>query len=143
MPNAVATRQQSACCYLQADETRVQVLTEDGKTAQSQKWMWVTRGGPPDIPSVLFAYDSTAPGRWRHDCSMDLRASCKLMASRAVPPFANARVFDALVVWIMRGASLWRPRVQVPMVRRKAKRKDAPPRRMWPWDLPTTIGGGP
>jgi transposase len=38
------------------------VLKEDGKTAQSQKWMWVTRGGPPDKPSVLFAYDPSRSG---------------------------------------------------------------------------------
>ena len=54
--------EQNAYCYLQADETRIQVLKEDGKTAQSQKWMWVTRGGPPDKPSVLFAYDPTRAG---------------------------------------------------------------------------------
>ncbi|MBM7457302.1 transposase [Oceanisphaera litoralis] len=49
--------------YLQADETRIQVLKEDGKTAQSDKWMWVTRGGPPHRPSVLFAYDPSRAGR--------------------------------------------------------------------------------
>ena len=38
--------------YLQADETRIQVLKEAGKTAQSDKWMWVIRGGPPDKQSV-------------------------------------------------------------------------------------------
>jgi transposase len=48
--------------YLQADETRIQVLKEDGKTAQSDKWMWVTRGGPPDQPSVLFEYDPSRAG---------------------------------------------------------------------------------
>ena len=42
--------------YLQLDETRIQVLKEDGKTAQSDQWMWVSRGGPPDRPSVLFEY---------------------------------------------------------------------------------------
>jgi len=26
---------------IQADETRIQVLKEDGKRAQSDKWMWV------------------------------------------------------------------------------------------------------
>lgn len=36
---------QNSADYLQADETRIQVLKEDGKTAQSDKWMWVTRGG--------------------------------------------------------------------------------------------------
>ena len=42
------------------DETRVQVLNEPDKTAQSQSYMWVQRGGPPDRPVVQFHYD---PGR--------------------------------------------------------------------------------
>jgi hypothetical protein len=45
--------------YLQADETRIQVLTEDGKVATSDKWMWLIRGGPPDRPVVLFHYDAS------------------------------------------------------------------------------------
>ncbi len=43
--------------YLQVDETRLQVLKEDGKPATSDKWMWLIRGGPPDQPAVLFEYD--------------------------------------------------------------------------------------
>lgn len=54
---------QNSSDYLQADETRIQVLKEDGKTAQSDSWMWVIRGGPPDKPSVLFTYDPTRAGR--------------------------------------------------------------------------------
>ena len=34
-----------------------------GKTAQSDKWMWVTRGGPPGKPTVLFEYDPTRAGQ--------------------------------------------------------------------------------
>ena len=49
--------QQLNADYLQADETRLQVLKETGKSAQSDKWMWVIRGGPPDRPAVLFEYD--------------------------------------------------------------------------------------
>ena len=45
--------------YLQADETRIQVLKEDGKVATSDKWMWLVRGGPPDQPVVLFHYDAS------------------------------------------------------------------------------------
>ncbi len=45
--------------YLQADETRVQVLKEPGKVATSDKWMWVIRGGPPDQPVVIFEYDAS------------------------------------------------------------------------------------
>jgi transposase len=48
--------------YSQADETRLQVLKEPGKTAQSHKWMWVIRGGPPGQLSVLFDYDPSRAG---------------------------------------------------------------------------------
>lgn len=54
---------QNSCDYLQADESRIPVLKEDGKTAQSDKWMWVTRGGPPGKPSVLFEYDPSRAGK--------------------------------------------------------------------------------
>ncbi|EWH01126.1 transposase IS66 [Halomonas sp. BC04] len=53
---------QNGSDYLQADETRIQVLKEEGKTAQSDKWMWVTRGGPPGQPTVLFDYDPSRAG---------------------------------------------------------------------------------
>lgn len=48
--------------YLNADETRIQVLKESGKPATSDKWMWVIRGGPPDKPIVLFEYDASRSG---------------------------------------------------------------------------------
>ena len=43
--------------YLQIDETRIKVLKEPGASPTTDKWMWVTRGGPPDAPVVLFDYD--------------------------------------------------------------------------------------
>ena len=48
--------------YLQGDETRMPVLKETGKTVQSDKWMWVIRGGPPGKPAVLFEYDPSRAG---------------------------------------------------------------------------------
>jgi len=45
---------------LQMDETTVQVLNEEDKAAQSQSYLWLQRGGPPDQPVVLYDYD---PGR--------------------------------------------------------------------------------
>ena len=45
--------------YLQADETLLQVLKEDGRPATSDKWMWLIRGGPPEQPAVLFEYDAS------------------------------------------------------------------------------------
>lgn len=43
--------------YFQADETRIQVLKEAGRSALSDKFMWVTLGGPPDKQALLFDYD--------------------------------------------------------------------------------------
>lgn len=46
--------------YIHMDETRVQVLDEPGKTAESKSYMWVYgREGPPGDSIVLFEYDST------------------------------------------------------------------------------------
>lgn len=44
---------------IMADETRVQVLNEKGRDPTSNKYMWVTIGGPPDEKSVLFEYDKS------------------------------------------------------------------------------------
>jgi transposase len=41
------------------DETRLQVLKEPGKRAESQSYLWVQRGGPPDHPILLYDYDSS------------------------------------------------------------------------------------
>ena len=48
---------QQAGNIIMADETRVQVLKEPGRPATSDKFMWVTLGGSPGQPSVLFEYD--------------------------------------------------------------------------------------
>jgi len=53
---------QNKADYLQADETRIQVLKETGKNAQSDKWMWVIRGGPPGQIVILFEYDPSRSG---------------------------------------------------------------------------------
>jgi transposase len=47
---------------LHMDETPVQVLKEPGRTAQSQSYMWVQRGGPPDKPTILFNYEPSRSG---------------------------------------------------------------------------------
>ena len=49
--------------YVCCDETRVQVLKEPGKPAQSLSYMWVrSRHGPGVSPIVLFDYDATRAG---------------------------------------------------------------------------------
>jgi transposase len=47
---------------LQMDETRVQVLKEAGRRAQSQSYLWVQRGGPPDGRVILYDYDPSRSG---------------------------------------------------------------------------------
>jgi transposase len=42
---------------LQMDETTLQVLKEPAKLPQSNSYLWVRRGGPPDLPIILFDYD--------------------------------------------------------------------------------------
>ncbi|UEO00456.1 IS66 family transposase [Acidiferrobacter thiooxydans] len=49
---------------LSMDETPTQVLKEPGKSPQSQSYLWVQRGGPPEAPTlwaawpiILFDYD--------------------------------------------------------------------------------------
>lgn len=48
---------QHSGALIQADETRIQVLKEPDHVATSDKYMWITRGGPPGEMSVLFEYD--------------------------------------------------------------------------------------
>lgn len=50
-------------CYVHVDETRVQVLNEAGKPAESESYMWVRgRKYPGAPPIVLFEYDPTRSG---------------------------------------------------------------------------------
>ena len=48
---------QHAGPLIYADETRIQVHNEPGYDNTGHKQMWITVGGPPDRPSVLFEYD--------------------------------------------------------------------------------------
>ncbi len=48
---------------IQMDETTVQVLKEKGRQPQSQSYMWVRRGGPPDQTVILFDYAPSRGGK--------------------------------------------------------------------------------
>ncbi len=62
---------QMAHDIIQMDETTVQVLKEKGRAPQSQSYMWVRRGGPPDQPVILFDYEpsrgASVPARLLED----------------------------------------------------------------------------
>jgi transposase len=48
---------------IQMDETTIQVLKEKGRAPQSQSYMWVRRGGPPDQTVILFDYETSRSGK--------------------------------------------------------------------------------
>ncbi|EKD73317.1 MAG: hypothetical protein ACD_45C00363G0001 [uncultured bacterium] len=49
-----------------ADETRVQVLKEPNRTAESQSYMWVFGGGPPDKRAWIYQYHASRAGSIPH-----------------------------------------------------------------------------
>ena len=53
----VMREHQHSGSLIQMDETRIQVLKEKGYVATGNKYMWVTLGGPPNEPVVIFDYD--------------------------------------------------------------------------------------
>ncbi len=42
--------------YIGMDETRIQVLKEPDRIAESQSCIWAQQGGPPEQPVILFHY---------------------------------------------------------------------------------------
>ncbi len=52
--------------YVLADETTFQVLKEDGKTAQSQSYLWALRREHPDHPLLYYEYDPSRRGEVAH-----------------------------------------------------------------------------
>lgn len=84
---------------LHMDETRVQVLKEPGKTAQSQSYMWVQKGGPPDQEVVLFNYD---PSRSTHTANTLLQGYQGALMTDGYKPYravAQANGLTHLCCW--------------------------------------------
>lgn len=54
-----------AGAVVQMDETRVQVMNEEGRPNTSNSYMWVYRGGPPGKTVIIFQYSPTRAGRSR------------------------------------------------------------------------------
>ncbi|MFQ5507080.1 MAG: IS66 family transposase, partial [Planctomycetota bacterium] len=48
--------------FVQADETRFQVLKEPGRKATSLSYLWVLRAGGRDRPAVVYHYDPSREG---------------------------------------------------------------------------------
>lgn len=58
-----------------SDDTRIQVLKEEGRSTQSQSALWIRRGGPPDCPVVLVDYASSKSGATAHGLLSEFRGT--------------------------------------------------------------------
>jgi len=45
-----------------SDETGIQVLKEEGRSAKNKSWLWLRRGGPPDREVILVDYSPSRSG---------------------------------------------------------------------------------
>ena len=49
--------------HTMADETRIQVLNEEGRKAQAQSFMWLFRSGEDGLPAIiLYGYSPIRSG---------------------------------------------------------------------------------
>ena len=81
------------------DETKVQVLKEPGKAAQSQSYMWVQRGGPPDKPVIYFHYDSSRSASVASSLLQDFRGTVMSDGYEAYRQVAAQGSFIHLCCW--------------------------------------------
>ena len=59
--------------YIQADETRLQVMDEPNRKNTSLSYMWLYRSAKPDKPVVLFDYRETRQAAWPKDMLRDFK----------------------------------------------------------------------
>jgi transposase len=60
---------------IHADETRVQVLNEPGRAAETQSFMWVLRSTTPTCAAVLFQYEPTRSGKAAENLLRDYKGA--------------------------------------------------------------------
>lgn len=58
-----------------SDDTRIQVLNEDGRSAENQSALWIRRGGPPDCPVVLVDYAASKSGATAYGLLSEFRGT--------------------------------------------------------------------
>lgn len=59
------------------DETPVQVLKEPGRANTTKSYMWVFRGGSPDLPVVIYRYSQTRSGDIPREVLQGYRGYCQ------------------------------------------------------------------
>jgi len=59
--------------YIQMDETPLQVMGEKGRLDTSKSYMWLARGGPPEMPIVYYNYQETRKAKFAKDFLEDYK----------------------------------------------------------------------
>jgi transposase len=103
------------------DETTVQVLKEDGKSASSTSYMWVQNGGPPGKSVVIYDYDPSRSGAVPARLLADYRGYLMTDGYEGYNQLARAEGIEHLVCW----AHARRHLVEAARVQPKGKRGKA------------------
>jgi len=94
--------------YVQADETTLQVLHEDGRTAAQKSYMWLFQCGPPGKRIILYLMIHRAHLMWLPTYSENHSVViCKPMVIADTMQSVHAMVLPARVAWHMLGESSW------------------------------------
>lgn len=86
--------------FIHMDETPVQVLNEQGKSATSKSYMWVRSAGPPGQKITLFNYDSSRAGRVPETLLADYRGALMADGYEGYEPVCRAQGLVRLGCWV-------------------------------------------
>lgn len=86
--------------YIHMDETPVQVLNEQGKTAQSKSYMWVRSAGPPGQRVTLFNYASSRSGAVPQKLLAGYQGALMLDGYEGYEPVCRAQGLVRLGCWV-------------------------------------------
>jgi transposase len=86
--------------YVHCDETRVQVLNEKGKSAESQSYMWVQRGGPPGKDIILYDYRDTRSGKVPLELLQDYQGYLMVDGYEGYQPVGREKGITLMACWV-------------------------------------------
>jgi len=120
------------------DETRLQVLKEPGKRAESQSYLWVQRGGPPDHPILLYDYDPSRSQKVPIRLLEGFEGYLLTDGYEAYGKVCAEYGLTALGCWAQAGASSTRPSRRKACLGLRSARPRLP---AWPWQRSSSCIG--
>lgn len=93
---------------LHADETRVQVLNETGRTAQTQSFMWALRSVQPQCAAVLYRYEPTRSGKAASELLRQFNGALMTDGYAAYQAVCQKNQITHLACWVHARAKIYR-----------------------------------